>query len=414
MNGEFTFRFSLPDVPDGKPVSAEEAEQILLAQLKERGTEEAVWNLARFYSVTGRQQIAMGYVQQLLNATADPEKKAGCLLAMGRLMEQIKDYDAAIRFYMQAFAMEPVDNDTWYFINNNLGYCLNHFGRHAEAERYCQAAIGINPKRHNAYKNLGISLQGQNCFSQAARCYVAAVQANASDPRALQHLEQLFAAHPEIGLDVPNIQEQIQACRAAVEMPAQVARQMRAQAAEFEKLRAAAGITDEAQQAVAPTAPEHAPNRESVRIAIVQRHEANLEGIRLLLAERPNPNTIEYFQHPSEVLRIIRQRPFDVVISGNVFDSDLTGCGAVGLGTEFARLVKQISPSTLFFMYSIMPEPNEFMDGVIPKARGTASDLQFHRLLADLVTNPTLIMLVRNKNWRRFQTTFPFVDLINV
>jgi tetratricopeptide (TPR) repeat protein len=412
MNREFTFRFSLPNVPEGKPVSAAEAEQILLAQLKERGTEEAVWNLARFYSVTGRQQIAMGYVQQLLDATADPEKKAECLLTMGRLMEQIKDYDAAIRFYTQAFAMEPVDNDTWYFINNNLGYCLNHFGRHVEAERYCQTAIGINPNRHNAYKNLGISLQGQNCFSQAARCYVAAVQANASDPRALQHLEQLFAAHPEIGLEQPDIQEQIQACRAAVEVPAQVSRQMQAQAAEFAKLRAAAGLANGAEQAVATTAPEHAPNRESARIAIVQRHEANLEGIRLLLAERPNLNTIEYFQHPSEVLRIIRQRPFDVVISGNVFDSDLTGCGAVGLGTEFARLVKQISPSTLFFMYSIMPERNEFMDGVIPKARGTADRPERHGALVDFVAHPALASMSRNKDRKLLQAAFPYLQTV--
>jgi hypothetical protein len=90
-----------------------------------------------------------------------------------------------------------------------------------------------------------------------------------------------------------------------------------------------------------------------------------------------------------QTLEIIRERPFDMVISGNVFDSDLTGNGAVGLGAEFARLVKQVSPSMLFFMYSIISEQNELMNGDIPKSRVTADRPELHGALVDFLTIST-------------------------
>lgn len=89
------------------------------------------------------------------------------------------------------------------------------------------------------------------------------------------------------------------------------------------------------------------------------------------------------------------------MISGNVFDSDLTANGEIALGTEFARLVKQTSPGMLFFMYSVMLEGNEFMDGVIPKARGTADRPELHGVLVDFVTDAELRLNVRNRNQQR-------------
>jgi len=59
--------------------------------------------------------------------------------------EQARDYDAAIGFYREALAREPVQTPTWYFIQNNLGYCLVTQGKPAEAEIYCRKAIEIDP-----------------------------------------------------------------------------------------------------------------------------------------------------------------------------------------------------------------------------------------------------------------------------
>jgi tetratricopeptide (TPR) repeat protein len=141
-------------------------------------------------------------------------------------MEGLENYKAAISFYSQAFSLEPEDTLTWYLINNNLGYCLNQFGRFAEAEGYCRSAIKIDPERQNAYKNLGVSLASQGQCAEAARNYIKALRANAGDPRALKLLEGLFEEHPEIVGEIPDIEAQIQRCQEAVRAVAEVRNKM--------------------------------------------------------------------------------------------------------------------------------------------------------------------------------------------
>jgi tetratricopeptide (TPR) repeat protein len=204
---------------DGKIVTLEEAEKMLLEKLKkcEDELENTVLDLVLLYSRLGQQDIAVQYLERLITATADPEKKAQYFLRMGQLMEQTRNYEAAITFYRHAFSLEPTHNEVWYFINNNLGFCLNHFNRHVEAEPYCRAAIKIDPLRQNAYKNLGISLEGQGKYTRAVEFYIKAVQANAADARAFVLLEDLVRRHQEIKFDIPDIQTQIEKCRQAVE-----------------------------------------------------------------------------------------------------------------------------------------------------------------------------------------------------
>jgi tetratricopeptide (TPR) repeat protein len=221
-----SFRIPIPQEPKGELISAQEAEKLLLAKLKkcEQELENAIWDLAILYSRTGRQDVAMQYINRLMASADDPERKALYFLKMGQFMEQIHNYEAAIAFYTQAFSLEPVNSETWYFINSNLGYCLNHFGRHKEAEPYCRAAIRIDPRKQNAYKNLGISLEGQGKYTEAAESYIKAVQANAGDPRALSHLEELVVNHGEMLSDIPDIQAQIEKCREAVDLARKIQR----------------------------------------------------------------------------------------------------------------------------------------------------------------------------------------------
>ena len=215
---DWNYSFSLPERVEGKPVTAEEAERILVARLEEEDPRNALWELARFYSLVGRQEEALGHVERLADLCGDPEDQAACFLAMGQLMEQQSEYEAALRFYRGAFRLEPVNNRTWYLINNNLGYCLNHFGRNQEAEPLCRAAIRIDPLRHNAYKNLGICLEGQGRYAEAAKAFVGAVRANASDERAFHHLSRLLVAHRhDVALAVPDIDDLHLRCRDAVD-----------------------------------------------------------------------------------------------------------------------------------------------------------------------------------------------------
>ena len=221
MSENLSFRYSLPEKPprDGKPISAEQAEQLLLKQLEthQRPDEQVLWELARLYSQNGRQEEALTRVKQLVAIVETAEKKAWFFLRMGKLMDQMHDYEAAIKYYSEAMSLEPVNNETWYFIHNNLGYCLNHSGRFAQAEPYCRRAIEIEPQRYNAYKNLGISSEGQGDYLRAAMCYIKAVQTNATDPRALKHLEELAEKYPTVTIDVPEFNTHLKACRSAVQ-----------------------------------------------------------------------------------------------------------------------------------------------------------------------------------------------------
>jgi tetratricopeptide (TPR) repeat protein len=218
MVDDSTFNFSIPKQPPGKPISVEEAERLLLEKLEkcEGEFQDALWNLVIFYSRTDQQPVAQKYIERYIAITDDPEKRAGAYLGMGQLMEQMNNYEAAISYYSQAFSLEPENNPTWYLINNNLGYCLNQFGRFTEAEGYCRSAIKIDPARQNAYKNLGISLASQGHFAEAARNFIKALRANVADPRALKLLEELFTEHPEIKGEIPDIETQIQTCQEAV------------------------------------------------------------------------------------------------------------------------------------------------------------------------------------------------------
>jgi len=224
MDDKWSFGFSLPDLPKGKKVTADQAEVLLQSRLREkRGEfEEAVWQLVRFYSSTKRQELAAKHLSLLMGLTDDPERQAAYWLALGQSMEQIRNYQEAVNYYKQAFSMEPVRTQSWYFINNNLGYSLIQLEQFADAEPYCRAAIEIDPRKHNAYKNLGLSLQGQARYPDAARSFILAVRANAADPRALRHLEALLEQHPDILSEVPEISDLLTKSRDAVQLAASV------------------------------------------------------------------------------------------------------------------------------------------------------------------------------------------------
>ncbi|MBI4849049.1 MAG: tetratricopeptide repeat protein [Nitrospirae bacterium] len=202
----------------GNIPSFEEEERKLLLDFTEREAsyQDGLYKLAWFYSTSGQPVKALTYMQKLSDITDDPEIKTRCYLSKGQLMESMCDYENAVTFYSQAFSLKATNSDDWYLINNNLGYCLNQLGRHKEADKYCRAAIEINSARHNAYKNLGISCAGTGNYQAAVENFVRATRANASDPRALAHLEELIEQHPELLTQVPDLLLELDNCRQAV------------------------------------------------------------------------------------------------------------------------------------------------------------------------------------------------------
>lgn len=221
MDQSWSFQYTKPPQPEGPlgELSESEAERILLERVNADNADkaDALWQLARSYARVKRRDKAMECLRQVLDLKSDLESKAGCILAMGQAAEQVEDYEGAIRFYKEALSLEPCSTATWYFIHNNLGFSLNILGQFSEGEAYCRRAIAIDSSRPNAFKNLGIALEGQDRRNEAAQCYVTATRVNASDPRALALLEALLSKHPELHVD---FRTELEVCRKAVEFAA--------------------------------------------------------------------------------------------------------------------------------------------------------------------------------------------------
>ena len=229
MSSDPEFRFNRPpSIHDGMiALTAEELEPILRGNITKclpgsREHLEATWELARFLSIVGRSDEGLREIGNLLTPGMDPGEKAGIMLASGQLMERLGDFARAIEVYRRGVALEPVQASAWYFLHNNLGYCLNQLGRYSEGERWCRAAIQIDPERHNAHKNLGVACEGQGRHVEAIHCFIAALKANAADPRALRLFEELIDRDPGVRTEVPDLDHQLEKCREAVAAARQV------------------------------------------------------------------------------------------------------------------------------------------------------------------------------------------------
>ncbi|MCX5733638.1 MAG: hypothetical protein NTW68_04845 [candidate division NC10 bacterium] len=140
----------------------------------------------------------------------DPAKQAAWCLRSGQLLEQQDRYAEAEAMYARGLEIPAAPAEVAYFLHNNRGYCLNHLGRHAEAEVHTRAAIAIDPKRHNAHKNLGLSLAGQGRLGEAAHCLVEADRRCPEDARARKHLAEILVENPELLVADPTL---VAACR---------------------------------------------------------------------------------------------------------------------------------------------------------------------------------------------------------
>jgi tetratricopeptide (TPR) repeat protein len=187
-------------LPDGQPVSAEAVEADLCSRVAaaEAALADTLWQLARFYSLTGKQEEATACVERWLATTRNPARQAAGCLALGQLLEQQDRYAEAEAMYANGLRIPEAPAEVAYFLHNNRGYCLNVLGRHAEAERHTRAAVAIDPFRHNAHKNLGLALAGQGRSTEAAQCLLEADRLCPADSRARRHLADLLAEHPDV------------------------------------------------------------------------------------------------------------------------------------------------------------------------------------------------------------------------
>ncbi|TVQ24661.1 MAG: tetratricopeptide repeat protein [Spirochaetaceae bacterium] len=155
----------------------------------------------------GRYAKATDRFRTVLELSDAPEVRSYCLLCLGRVEEQRERWVLALEWYLRAFEMDQQSDKTWYFLNNNAGYCMNRLGRHREAEAFCRMAIGIDVERSNGWKNLGIALEGLGQWSAAAEAYLEATECCVADTRSMGLLHRLLEEYPEAVAKPPELAE---------------------------------------------------------------------------------------------------------------------------------------------------------------------------------------------------------------
>jgi tetratricopeptide (TPR) repeat protein len=220
MNERNSGDFSGFVTPEGEIISLTDVDRMytVLSRRTDKGSEiiERMWELAQECSENGHHDAAYRYIVKILPLTETDGERAQCLLSMGQARESAGDLLAAQEVYSQAFALPSESNLTWYFLNNNLGFCLNHAGNYKGAARHCRLAIRIDRRRHNAHKNLGIALYGLKKYVPAARCFIRATLLCPQDGRALSLLEGLLASHTEVLEQDPRLLDLLLECHQAV------------------------------------------------------------------------------------------------------------------------------------------------------------------------------------------------------
>ena len=155
----------------------------------------------------GNREEADFRLELMLKLAYLPNEFALYWLIKGGLMEKDRNFSAAAEAYRNGLEFDSRDPMVEYFMRNNLGYSLNQLGQFSEGESWCREAIEIEPERPNAHKNLGLALQGQGRYPEAAESFRNATLVDRFDQRALNHLRELLETHPDLGITHPEYRE---------------------------------------------------------------------------------------------------------------------------------------------------------------------------------------------------------------
>ena len=197
-------------LPAGFSVPKQETEKLLIERLQSSKTDEDYFRwllfVVAFYRGIENVDSARALLQMFLDSNPDDDKKAHCHLALGQIATDERRFETALNHFLLALKLSPKQTKVTYVLHNNAGYCLNQLARHREAEQHCRLALAIDSLRPSAYRNLGISLQGQKDHKSAAWAFVESVKADSSDAKAQNLLSNLVEKHPALRIECPWIE----------------------------------------------------------------------------------------------------------------------------------------------------------------------------------------------------------------
>jgi tetratricopeptide (TPR) repeat protein len=189
--------------------SSPDTETLLLSRLKSSTTPEDYFRwllfVVGFYRGVNKVDAAVELLEQFVKESNDVEQSAHCYLALGQIATDERRHDSALEYFTSALRLAPKKRTVVYVLQNNIGYSLNSLGRFVDAEKHCRMAIDIDCKRASGYRNLGVSLHGQNYLIEAAWGFAEALKVDSNDNRARVLLEKLLALHPSLVIQCPWI-----------------------------------------------------------------------------------------------------------------------------------------------------------------------------------------------------------------
>jgi tetratricopeptide (TPR) repeat protein len=141
--------------------------------------------------------------QKLEKLSRVEERSALFHLELGKDAQDGKQWRVALEHYALGLSCAPKEPRTLYLLYNNGAHCQNMLGFYTEAEKYSRLAVATDPRRYEAYINLGISLQGQGDVIGAVWCFVEALKLNPFNLQAAEVLRQLLIDHPTLPLRSP-------------------------------------------------------------------------------------------------------------------------------------------------------------------------------------------------------------------
>lgn len=186
-----------------------DTEKLLLERLRKSSSEEDYFRwmlfIVGFYRGIDNCDAAIELLQSFIDSSKDRGQLAHCHLALGQIATDERRLEAALKHFNAALGFSPNNGKIAYVLHNNIGYCLNQLARYAESEHHCRTAIRMDWMRASAYRNLGVSLQGQGKLVEAAWFLVEAVKAESSDDRARKLLQEILESQPEMAVHYPWI-----------------------------------------------------------------------------------------------------------------------------------------------------------------------------------------------------------------
>jgi tetratricopeptide (TPR) repeat protein len=206
-----TFDKKTPDAEASVYEQAQDTETLLLERLKNSQSESDYFRwllfVVGFYRGIQKVEAATALLRRFIETSNSDEQKAYCHLTLGQIATDEQHFEAAVKHFKTALALNPQQKKIVYVLHNNTAYCLNKLHCYEEAEQYCRLAIQVSWMRASGYRNLGVSLKGQAKIVEAVWALVEATKLDVSDERARQLLRQVIEENPDVIVQCPWVVE---------------------------------------------------------------------------------------------------------------------------------------------------------------------------------------------------------------